>query len=542
MLKQQHHLLLVLLAVADGLVVAAAAMAAWIVRKILVVPITGYERGDPIVPRTFGDVLAGPLDAYAPNGAYAFWPGAMDWEDYFKQPLLLAALLCSMLSFYAFKLYRPRRDRSLTGELTQVVKATIAAVMGMVVVLWGVGSSQLVGGNIPSQPFLIFGFELDASRVQMIAFGILLLVMMTAHRASFRIALRWLRRRGYNLRHVAIIGVGRTGRIAAQTLDRNSWTGLRVAYFISHKHENRLSECMDKPVFGGLRDLEHTLKLCKVDAVYLALPSREAPLTGRILRRLERFPVDVRIIPDVNPRHVQQSMMVHELDGMPVLSYRESPANGVGGACKRALDLVGAMFASLLLAPIMLLCGVAVALSGPGPIIFRQRRVGLGGEVFWMYKFRTMAHAAEEAAELELTAERADDEEGCDGVGDGEPGWTRRDDPRITPIGRFLRKTSLDELPQLINVIKGEMSLVGPRPERPELIERFREDWRGYMLRQHVKAGMTGWAQVNGLRGDTSLRRRLRYDLYYVRHWSLAFDLRILMMTPLRGFVHRNAH
>lgn len=540
MLKQQHNLLLVLLAVADALVVLAAAVVAWLVRKVLVVPISGYVPGQDVEPRTLGEVLVRPLDGYAPSGDYPFWPTA--WENYFKQPLLLAALLCCMLSFYIFKLYRPRRDRSLVGELAQVFKASVASVMGMVVVLWGVGSSQLVGGNIPARPFLLLGFELDASRVQIILFGVLLLAMMTVHRATFRLALRWLRRRGYNLRHVAIIGVGRTGRIAAQTLDRNSWTGLRVAYFISHKHENRVAECMGRPVFGGLRDLEHTLATCKVDAVYLALPSREGPIIGRILRRLERFPVDVRIIPDVNPRHVQQSMMVHELDGMPVLSYRESPASGVGGACKRALDLVGAAIAFVLLGPIMLLCAVAVALSGPGPIIFRQRRVGLGGEVFWMYKFRTMAHAAEEAAELELAASRVGEEDGSESAGEGEAGWTRRDDPRITPIGRFLRRASLDELPQLINVIKGEMSLVGPRPERPELIERFREDWRGYMLRQHVKAGMTGWAQINGLRGDTSLRRRLRYDLYYVRHWSLLFDLRILLMTPLRGFVHRNAH
>ncbi|MFI4915506.1 MAG: undecaprenyl-phosphate glucose phosphotransferase [Phycisphaerales bacterium JB060] len=533
MLKQQHQYLLVMLAAADAAVVLAAAYLAWILRKVLVVPISF---GGPQTPRTFGEVLARPLYGYRPTGDYPFWPEA--WESYFKQPLLLAALLCCMLSFYAFKLYRPRRDRSLTGELTQVAKATVAALMGMVVVLWGVGSSQLAGGNVPARHFLIFGFELDASRVQIILFGILLLGMMSVHRATFRMFLRWLRSKGYNLRHVAIIGVGRTGRIAAQTLDRNSWTGLRVAYFISHKHENRVAECAGKPVFGGLRDLEHTMSRCKVDAVYLALPSRDAPLTGRILRRLEKYPVDVRIIPDVNPRYVQQSMAVHELDGMPVLSYRESPAHGVGGAMKRGVDLLGALAAMVLLSPPMLVCAALVALSGPGPIIFRQRRVGLGGEVFWMYKFRTMAQACEEAAELELAAQSSAEEEAeC-----GEPGWTRRDDPRITPIGRVLRRTSLDELPQLINVIRGEMSLVGPRPERPELIERFREDWRGYMLRQHVKAGMTGWAQVNGLRGDTSLRRRLRYDLYYVRHWSLLFDLRILAMTPVRGFVHRNAH
>lgn len=537
MLKQQHQFLLVMLALADGLVVLSAAFSAWIIRKLLVVPIPGYQRGDEINPRTVGEFLADPLAGFDPGGGYTFWPPASDWENYFKQPLLPAALLCCMISFYAFKLYRPRRDRSLTGELTQVAKACTVAVMAMVVVLWGVGSSQLAGGFIPSRPFLVFGYSLDANRVQMGVFGLLLLTMMSAHRTTFRMTLRWLRRRGYNLRHVAIIGVGRTGRIAAQTLDRNSWTGLRVSHFISHKHENRLAECMGRPVFGGLRDLEQTMTRCKVDAVYLALPSREAAATGRILRRLERFSVDVRIVPDVNPRHVQQSMVVHELDGMPVLSYRESPAHGVGGACKRGVDLVGAAVAFVLLSPVMLACAIAVALSGPGPIIFRQRRVGLGGEIFWMYKFRTMRHADEEAAELEMTAERVDDETEC-----GEAGWTRRDDPRITPIGRFLRRTSLDELPQLLNVLRGEMSLVGPRPERPELIERFREDWRGYMLRQHVKAGMTGWAQVNGLRGDTSLRRRLRYDLYYVRHWSLLFDLRILMMTPVRGFVHRNAH
>lgn len=534
MLKQQHQFLLVMLAIADGLVVLSAALSAWVIRKILVVPISD---GDPASPRTLAEIVADPFGPYQRD--YLFWPTA--WENYFKQPLVPAALLCCMISFYAFKLYRPRRDRSLAGELAQVAKASVVAVMAMVVVLWGVGSSQLAGGFIPSRPLLLLGFSLDANRVQMGLFGVLLLGMMSAHRATFRMVLRWARRHGYNLRHVAIIGVGRTGRIAAQTLDRNSWTGLRVSYFISHKHENRLAECMGRPVFGGLRDLEHTMTRCKVDAVYLALPSREAPMTGRILRRLERYPVEVRIVPDINPRHVQQSMVVHELDGMPVLSYRESPANGVGGACKRAVDLAGSASGFVLLSPIMLLCAAAVALSGPGPVIFRQRRVGLGGEEFWMYKFRTMTHASDEAAELEHTAERLDDDTTENGE-NGEAGWTRRDDPRITPIGRFLRRTSLDELPQLLNVLRGEMSLVGPRPERPELIERFREDWRGYMLRQHVKAGMTGWAQVNGLRGDTSLRRRLRYDLYYVRHWSLAFDLRILMMTPVRGFVHRNAH
>jgi len=229
----------------------------------------------------------------------------------------------------------------------------------------------------------------------------------------------------------------------------------------------------------------------------------------------------VRIVPDIHPRYMLQNMAMSELDGMPVLSIRESPLHGVGGAAKRVIDLVGATFALAAFTPLMLLIALAVRLNSPGPVIFKQRRVSLGGESFDILKFRTMFYAEDESRPAT---------------------WTGRNDPRVTTVGRWLRRTSLDELPQLLNVIFGEMSLVGPRPERPELIARFREDWRGYMLRQHVKAGITGWAQVNGLRGDTSLRKRLQLDLFYIRHWSLGFDLKILWLTVLRGFVHRNAH
>ena len=260
-----------------------------------------------------------------------------------------------------------------------------------------------------------------------------------------------------------------------------------------------------------------------MDAVYLAMPSSRANRLPGLLRRLERFAVEVRVIPDVLPKYQAQSMAVSELDGMPILSYRECPTQGLGGVLKRGLDVVGSLAGLLVFSPIMIACAIGVRLSGPGPIIFKQRRVSIAGETFKIYKFRTMHCVEDEQSPDEAT-------------------WTSRDDPRVTRFGRFMRRTSLDELPQLLNVLKGQMSLVGPRPERPELIAKFREDWRGYMLRQHVKAGMTGWAQVNGLRGDTSLRRRLRYDLHYIRHWSLGFDLKILWLTIFRGFAHRNAH
>jgi Undecaprenyl-phosphate glucose phosphotransferase len=325
---------------------------------------------------------------------------------------------------------------------------------------------------------------------------------------------------------VAIIGCGRLGQIVARTIERNSWTGIKVAYFISHQDRTRREVCSDRPVLGGLGDLEKILAANKPDAVYIALPGSRSNMLYDVLARLERFPVDVRIVPDINPRYVPQSMTVSELDGMPILSYRECPTSGLGGVSKRVLDIVGACAALVIFAAPMLIIAALVRASGPGPVIFRQRRVSLGGQVFDIYKFRTMFHADDEA-----------------GAGSGRSAtWTERNDPRITRIGRWLRRTSLDELPQLFNVVMGDMSLVGPRPERPELIERFREDWRGYMLRQHVKAGMTGWAQVNGLRGQTSLRKRLQYDLFYIKNWSIGLDLKILFLTLFRGFVHRNAH
>lgn len=485
MLKQRHQVFVTLLAVADGAACAAACAIAWAARLV-----------------RFHEPLP------------------LSWESYFKGPLVLFAVPIVLATMTALKLYRPRRDRSLWAEQGGVLKAAIVALAIMVLALWAVGSeflSQVT--HLPhEQRYPGWRLAADPARFQLAALALALPAALGSQRLVFRLGLRWMRRRGWNLRHVAIIGVGRLGQITARTLARNSWTGIKVAFFVSHHARTRRTECVGTPIVGGVEDLERLLEERPVDAVYLALPSTLAGRIPELLRRLERFSVDVRIVPDVHPRYLPQSMQVSELEGMPILSYRECPLNGLGGFTKRLVDVVGASVALVLFGPLMLLIALAVRMSGPGPVIFKQRRVSLGGEVFRIYKFRTMV------------------------AGDDRAEWTRRDDPRITPVGRWLRRTSLDELPQLINVLRGDMSLVGPRPERPELIERFRDDWRGYMLRQHVKAGITGWAQVNGLRGDTSLRKRLQYDLFYIRHWSVGLDVRILLMTLGRGFVHRNAH
>lgn len=492
MLKQRHQLFVTMFAGIDAVVVGLACVLAWGVRHW---------------------VLSEP------------WPET--WSARVREPMLLLGVPVCLGVMWASGLYRARRDRSMASEVGQVLKASLISVCVLVVLAWGMGEPSFLGpANLTVDGPL---GPVDAPRVQFAALAIALPVLLATFRLSLRLVLRRLRRKGWNQRHVAIVGDGRLGQIAARTISRNGWTGINVAYFVSHKTVAERVECLGRPVRGGLDDLESTLEAHKVDGVYLALPHGDWALLPGLLKRLEAFALDVRIIPDVPLRYMPQRMAVNELEGMPVLSYRESPLHGVGGLSKRALDLAGSLVALLVFLPVMLVAALAVRLSGPGPVIFRQRRVGWGGEEFWIYKFRTMRHE--------------EDEQGIsvDDLEDATKAWTQRGDPRITRVGRVLRRASLDELPQLFNVLKGEMSLVGPRPERPELISRFKDDWRGYMLRQHVKAGMTGWAQVNGHRGDSNLRKRIQHDLFYIRHWSLRFDLWILWLTVFRGFFHRNA-
>jgi Undecaprenyl-phosphate glucose phosphotransferase len=518
-LKQRHQTFVALLCLADALMVALACAVALAVR----VSVLGEGQTQSLV-------------------------------DALRQSLVVFAIPTVIYMLWAFGLYRPRRDRSVRAEIAQVIKASLAALVALVVFLFVVGAEAVAGwgaagggaagggaagGGAGRDVIVLRGIadalnlapiRLDDGRLQLLALAAALPTLLSLQRIAFRMALRAIRRRGWNLRHVAVVGTGRLGQICCRTLERNSWTGINVAFFVSHNdHAKPNATCCDRPVLGGIAELDAILERHRPDAIYLALPSARAAALGHVLRRLERFPIDVRVIPDVHLRHSPLSMVVGELDGMPILSVRESPLQGLGGFAKRSLDLLGALVALAVFAPVMGLVALAIRLTSPGPVIFRQERVSLGGQAFNIYKFRTMFHVEDEMAQ------------GRSGTRSPAT-WTTRNDPRITPLGRWLRSTSLDELPQLFNVIKGDMSLVGPRPERPELIERFREDWRGYVLRQHVKAGITGWAQVNGLRGDTSLRKRLQLDLFYVRHWSLGFDLKILWLTLFRGFIHRNAH
>jgi len=272
-------------------------------------------------------------------------------------------------------------------------------------------------------------------------------------------------------------------------------------------------------VLGTYEQAGEIARELSIDKVFIAIPLEAYGRMEGILRSLEEAIVDINVVPDLY-QYITLRGGVEEFEGLPLISLQDSPSYGWNLVAKRVLDIGSSGIALLITAPLLLLIAAAIKLTSPGPVLYRQERMGLDGRTFQMRKFRSMRTEAEE---------------------DTGAVWATRDDRRRTAIGALLRRTSLDELPQLINVLLGEMSLVGPRPERPVFIEEFRKQIPRYMLRHKVKAGITGWAQVNGWRGDTSLDRRIECDLFYIEHWSLLFDLKILWLSLWKGFIHKNA-
>ena len=273
------------------------------------------------------------------------------------------------------------------------------------------------------------------------------------------------------------------------------------------------------PIVGQVEDVDRVLAERPVDQVIIALPMEDQPLVKALMERLALSTVDVKVVPDLY-QYITLCGGLEEFGGLPIISLQGGPLHGWNLIAKRAFDILVALGVLLLTSPVMLLVAAVVKLTSHGPVLFRQERMGLDGETFHILKFRTMRLDAEVA--------------GAQMASSG--------DPRRTPVGAFLRATSIDELPQLFNVLVGDMSLVGPRPERPVFIEEFKRQIPRYHLRHKVKAGITGWAQVNGLRGQTSIQKRIEYDLYYIENWSLLLDLKILVRTALGGFLSKNAY
>ncbi len=416
--------------------------------------------------------------------------------------LFLLALIVVVwgVAFKAFGLYRPRRISSRLAEVWDIAKACTLAVLILVAVT-----------------FFLKQFEF--SRLVILYFWVFSIASVSVVRVSFREALRMLRRRGYNLRHVLIIGDGSLARTLVRRIDARPDLGLRIAGVLASDPEMVGEKMEGLGILGTYEEAGKIAGELPIDKVFVAIPIEAYGRMETILRSMETGFLDINIVPDLY-QYVTRRGGVEEFDGLPLISLQDSPLHGWSLVAKRITDIVLSATALLITAPLMLLIAAAVKLTSPGPVLYRQERMGLDGRTFQMLKFRSMKPDAE---------------------AESGPVWATRYDLRPTPVGAVLRRTSLDELPQLLNVLTGEMSLVGPRPERPVFIEELRKRIPKYMLRHKVKAGVSGWAQVNGWRGDTSLEKRIEYDLSYIEHWSLLFDLKILWLSLWRGFIHRNA-
>jgi Undecaprenyl-phosphate glucose phosphotransferase len=355
------------------------------------------------------------------------------------------------------------------------------------------------------------------SRLTMLIFSTLTCLGILHVRRVTWSAVRKLRQRGYNNSHAVIVGTSRVARKTAQALRNANWMGIKNLGFVEDQPSRFAS---DLNILGAIADLPVLVDKLKIEHVFIALPMNRAAEARQVFNVLSRNLVEVRLVADV-PNLAGLTLTQSNLDGLPVIGLRESPHFGLNVIVKRTMDIALSLFALIVLSPIMAAVALIVKFSSPGPIFYRQERCGLNGHSFRMLKFRTMRVDAEAQT---------------------GPVWARKDDPRRTPLGAFLRRTSLDELPQLINVLKGDMSMVGPRPERPVFIQQFSKSIPNYMARHCVKAGITGWAQVHGWRGNTSLRKRIQFDLYYITHWNPWLDLRILWMTVWHGIIHRNAY
>jgi undecaprenyl-phosphate glucose phosphotransferase len=431
--------------------------------------------------------------------AYRLYLG--EWLPPDRYLLFLAVgVLAVVAVFPLFGLYEPQRGVSFAGELQRLVAAwlLLAAVAGIAIFASKTGDAF--------------------SRVWVTAWIIAGLAATGAVRTSIRLILRALRRRGFNLRHVAIVGAGDLGRTVAETLQASAWAGYNVVGFYDDDAAKRGTTVAGRPVLVPADAVVRDVAAGCVDQVWIALPLRAEPRIRDVLTALHAHPVEVRFVPDIYDFHLLNHS-ISDVAGLPVVSLTETPMSGRNRVVKAIEDYVLAAAFLVAAAPLMILIGLGVKLSSPGPVLYRQDRVTWNGDRFPMLKFRTMPLVAE--------------------AGSG-PVWARSGDGRATRFGAFLRRYSLDELPQFINVLRGEMSIVGPRPERPEFVERFSREIPGYMQKHLVKAGITGWAQVNDLRGDTDLRERIRHDLYYIENWSPWFDLRIIALTI--GHVFRSRH
>ena len=414
---------------------------------------------------------------------------------------MVAIVAVYLVLYHMFNLYTPKRVQGRRLELWNIVKANT------------VGIALILG-------VLYLIKMIDFSRWMLFYFVVLNVVLETIARNLIRYFLRSIRRNGYNLKHIVLVGYSRSAEeYIDRILDNPQW-GYKIRGILDD-HIEAGTEYRGIKVIGRIANLMVILPENRLDEIAITLGLSEYNRLEEIVNLCEKSGVHTKFIPDYN-RVIPTKPYIEDILGLPVINIRHVPlTNTCYAAMKRTMDIVGALCAIILFSPVMLFSAVMIKITSPGPLIFKQERVGLHNHTFMMYKFRSMDVQAPEQEKSK---------------------WTVKNDPRVTNFGKFMRKTSIDELPQLFNVLKGEMSLVGPRPERPFFVEKFKEEIPRYMIKHQVRPGMTGWAQVNGYRGNTSIKKRIEYDLYYIENWTLGLDVKILFLTIFKGFINKNAY
>lgn len=425
----------------------------------------------------------------------------------FVFPLFLAIHL---MIFFLQGFYRPRLKRTQIDDFFMItLNAGLTILIVQAIMAYLNAYSQ---GAAP-----LFRMTFTLSHVFLAVYFVIVILMISFLRTQIYFFMKRRYAKGMNLKSVLIVGAGEMGRSVAQKLSRYRDLGFVVKGFLDD--DRKEGEIVDVNggirVLGGLDKLESVLESDEISDVYVALDLNNYHKILNTLQVVNKYVVNVRLVPDLF-QLLTLKARVEDLDGFPVISVDEPPLRGMMLLAKRGMDIVVSSVILILSSPLFLLIALLIKLTSRGPVLYHQERMGLDGKKFVMHKFRTMV---------------------CDAEAETGPVMCKPNDPRITRVGRVLRKFSLDEIPQLLNVLKGEMSLVGPRPERPVFVRQFRERIPKYMLRHKVKSGITGWAQVHGLRQDTSIDKRLEYDFYYIQNWSLSLDLKILWKTLRRGFI-----
>jgi len=426
---------------------------------------------------------------------------ALSMKTYFYWSLVYGTI--SIIVGYLVALYSPKRKRTFAFEAFKIMQTHAISFFIHLSVL-----------------FILK--EVDISREYLVIFIVTNIVLVSIFRYSVKRGLRHFRSKGYNKQFVLILGAGTLGRRFHKNLQQHSELGYEIVGFLDdYQQEHDPNDSLYRPIIGKLDDLEKTLNRTMIDEVIIALPLTAHDKFGNIVSICEKAGVKLMIIPDffdILPARPH----FDNFAGIPLINVREVPLDELRNRLfKRMFDIVFALVVIIVLSPMLLLIALGVKFTSKGPILFKQERVGLNRRIFAMYKFRSMIDLPKDISETQ---------------------WTTENDPRKTKFGSFLRKTSLDELPQFFNVLKGDMSVVGPRPERPFFVEQFKEEIPKYMVKHHIRPGITGWAQSNGLRGDTSIEERIKYDIFYIENWSFLFDIRIIYLTVINGFINKNAY